>query len=645
VASNNVSLNVQDGVFLWGSPNTLVVGNTLLSNDGSGIYVRHSNGNITGNTAWNNEFAGIYLIGTRGGNITGNTLHNNSLYNIGILNSINITVSGNSVSSGSYGIYMDLSDGNIIMNNTATGNGRGIQLNESHDNSIAGNNVSDNTMQNMQSGIRLYKASGNAVSGNAVNNTGWGIMLWWSDGNNASGNTVQNSVTGISLGDFSWCDNNVSGNTIQNNEWGIWLYKASSDAVSGNAVNNSSRDGIWLSDSGGNAVLGNTIQNNGVGIRLQNSGGNAVSGNTIQNNSDGIRLERSDVNDISGNTIQNNEWGISLRRSGGNAVYHNIIINNERQAYDTNPAANDWHHPDLLEGNYWSDYPGVDDGSGTGKHAIAGDGIGDTHIPWPGPDYDYYPFILSLKVNSYLTDSDFTPITYFDPVFVKDKSGGHKLVATNPGQFYHNIEVTNDWPIAVDTLTIDANIPADFVLKGAVPIHIYLDGNDITDLCTIDGNTITVTNVPSGSMVYVTIHINYALKGTIYESLDTFEMKSYTFAVTVFGSGGTPSVPSEDLIGTYTSSATLIAHQKKTTAIAGFVTDGDGNPIAGALVELFDSKGNLIATTVTDEDGLYYFLDIPAGDYTVQVTYNGQVYTKTATAVSKELTQVDFKIE
>jgi len=121
---------------------------------------------------------------------------------------------------------------------------------------------------------------------------------------------------------------------------------------------------------------------------------------------------------------------------------------------------------------------------------------------------------------------------------------------------------------------------------------VYLDGNNITDLCTIDGNTITVTNVPSGSMVHVTIHIDYALKGTIYESLDTFEMKGYTFAVTVFGSVGTPSVSSEGLIGTYTSSAKLIAHQKKTTAIAGFLTDADGNPIVGATVELYDSDGN-----------------------------------------------------
>jgi hypothetical protein len=80
--------------------------------------------------------------------------------------------------------------------------------------------------------------------------------------------------------------------------------------------------------------------------------------------------------------------------SNNNIIYHNNFINNYlTQVYDSS-ANNHWYHPDLLEGNYWSDYPGVDDGSGSNKHAIAGDGIGDTNIPWPGLGYDNYPFFL-----------------------------------------------------------------------------------------------------------------------------------------------------------------------------------------------------------------------------------------------------------
>jgi hypothetical protein len=250
--------------------------------------------------------------------------------------------------------------------------------------------------------------------------------------------------------------------------------------------------------------------------------------------------------------------------------------------------------------------------------------------------------LTSLKVESYLTDSEFNPVTYFDVIFSKDRSGGYKLVATNPGQFYYNINISNNWPIAVDTLTINAEIPMNFTLKGAVPIHVYLDGVDITDTCTIDGTTITITNILAGSEVYITIHIDYALKGTIYTSPDEFGLKDYTFTVTVKGSG---SATGGSLTGTYTSSATLIAHQKKTTAIAGFITDADGNPIAGATVKLYDSNNNLLGETVTDENGFYYFLDIEAGDYTIDVTYNGQTYAQTTTVAKGELTQVDFKIE
>lgn len=82
-----------------------------------------------------------------------------------------------------------------------------------------------------------------------------------------------------------------------------------------------------------------------------------------------------------------------MEDSTNNLINHNNFINNTIQVYDTNPANNNWYHPTLLEGNYWSNYTGVDDGSGIGKHAIAGDNIGDTELPHPTTDYDYYPFI------------------------------------------------------------------------------------------------------------------------------------------------------------------------------------------------------------------------------------------------------------
>jgi hypothetical protein len=53
----------------------------------------------------------------------------------------------------------------------------------------------------------------------------------------------------------------------------------------------------------------------------------------------------------------------------------------------------------LREGNYWSDYTGLDDGSGVGlfgESRVAGDGIGDTETPHLG--YDWYPLMGSRSL-------------------------------------------------------------------------------------------------------------------------------------------------------------------------------------------------------------------------------------------------------
>jgi parallel beta-helix repeat protein len=167
-----------------------------------------------------------------------------------------------------------------------------------------------------------------------------------------------------------------NGYKLQGSGTGLGFYL---DHRSGVTIKNVEVTGWWfgfyLYGASTNSISGNVIAANGIGLGAYWGGhSNSIFENNIVDNLYGIYLYKTDFN---------------------NLVYHNNFIDNTRyQGYDTDPALNDWHHPDLLEGNYWSDYPGVDDGSGTGKHAIAGDGIGDTDIPWPRPDLDYYPFIL-----------------------------------------------------------------------------------------------------------------------------------------------------------------------------------------------------------------------------------------------------------
>jgi len=193
------------------------------------------------------------------------------------------------------------------------------------------------------------------------------------DGVVISGFTIQRGVK-----DYRYCP-------------GIYLYGSSGATISNNVVSNNSY-GILLERSGDSIVSSNMVIYNHRGIELVSSSGNIVRDNIVTlNRYDGIYLFSSEGNTIVGNMVSYNGMpflsthGIHLGPcSSGNILYHNNVVNNTDQAYEN--KTNTWDNG--VEGNYWSDYEGVDDGSG-GR--VAGDGIGDTLLPHLG--LDYYPLM------------------------------------------------------------------------------------------------------------------------------------------------------------------------------------------------------------------------------------------------------------
>ena len=323
----------------------------------------------------------------------------------------NHTLQNNSVSGNNHGISLIYTSNNTLTGDTASNNiYTGIKLTDCEDNTLIGNLANSNNTGFTLSKVGPTGSNNNVLTDNtASSNSNNGISLSQGVNDNVltSNTTNSNGQYGIKVGGGS--NNKLTNNTISyNTSNGIYLDGGTfSDTLTGNIVTYNSGSGIVLWGAGSNnTIQDNTTSHNGYalpegyirfGIYILGSNSNTVTGNEISSNTGyGIKISNSSSSNIfKNNTVElNTQYGIHVSSSTGNTIYHNDILNNgTAQASDDDPANNDWHDPGLLEGNYWSDYSGVDDGSGTAKHAIAGDGIGDTGVPHPSADYDSYPFI------------------------------------------------------------------------------------------------------------------------------------------------------------------------------------------------------------------------------------------------------------
>lgn len=93
-----------------------------------------------------------------------------------------------------------------------------------------------------------------------------------------------------------------------------------------------------------------------------------------------------------GTTVTGNRFlscKVAISDPSGCLIYHNSFIDNDE--IDDGPASTGWYEQDLEQGNYYSSYKGLDDGS---NDRVAYDGIGDTDIPFLGRDL--YPFMKDL---------------------------------------------------------------------------------------------------------------------------------------------------------------------------------------------------------------------------------------------------------
>lgn len=237
---------------------------------------------------------------------------------------------------------------------------------------------------------------------------------------NITDNTIKKCNNGIFYSRSTNCY--IINNTLQSNTYGIRLYDSNYNLVAENFINASTYYGInFYARSKYNNITKNTIINGRYGVLLEYANYTTMYLNTIKTHTDyAIRLSYTFNSLIKGNTLQNNKYGVYVWNCSQNQFYYNNFINNTIQVekYDAVLTQNLWDTNICpgAKGNYWSDYGGVDDGSGVGRWGeprYAGDGVGDTKIPhsqtagvsWFG--LDWYPLMYP-----------WTPVPQYHPVAI-----------------------------------------------------------------------------------------------------------------------------------------------------------------------------------------------------------------------------------
>jgi len=403
--------------------NTIITGNTLSGiNNAIGISV--ADGSIIEDNDISGYWNGIHFHSSSNVQIKDNTI---SVINDGIREhySDKITISGNIITTDNWGIVIDSSYmeyDNIVSNNQiSTIHSVGIYARRSQGILIDSNIVSQAGIgpASPYKSISLWYCDQAIITGNTVSGGGFmGISYVYSINGNIFSNTVTNAGNGIHLAGSN--NVNIYWNTLSGNNVGILIggdanyndiydneildnigngisidNNCEGNLIHDNTISQSGYYGIFLRFGQYNEIYDNIVNNNGGGIYVLVGNNNIITGNTLSGNSVGLRTHYEGSNTFNDNYVTGSTtYGFYTSSATNNLIFHNNFVDNAVNAYDMHPADNNWHHPDLLEGNYWDDYFGWDDGSGTGKHAIAGDRIGDTEIPHPATNYDFYPFTL-----------------------------------------------------------------------------------------------------------------------------------------------------------------------------------------------------------------------------------------------------------
>jgi hypothetical protein len=160
--------------------------------------------------------------------------------------------------------------------------------------------------------------------------------------------------------------------------------------------------------------------------------------------------------------------------------------------------------------------------------------------------------VVHIDLSIGFLDGELNILDQLDVKFTGNRRKGLRL-NTVPGNFFEVITVTNTGTRAtLPEVVLEVTVPIEkeflgvgkeaFVLLGKKPVHVYLDGVDVTPKGGLSNLELLDTgqSLEPGSTLEVYIHFVYAFKGERYDAVDvsTWVGEEYMFEVSLLGSLG-----------------------------------------------------------------------------------------------------------